>query len=72
MDNKILTVPYIAYESMLVKEERQHNKMVAIIILLTILLVVTNSIWIYVWNRSEQKQELPVVLETDNAVEQDG
>lgn len=72
MDNKNLTVPYIAYESMLVKEDRQHKRMIIVIIMLTILLVVTNAIWIYEWEYSEKGHEPTMAYEADNEVEQDG
>ncbi len=71
MDKNNLTVPYIAYESMLDREDRQHTKMVMVIVLLTVILVATNAIWIYMWN-SRSEQELPIVLETSNEDEQDG
>lgn len=49
--NKNKNVPYIVYEAMLEKEDRQQRRMVIIIILLIVLLVVSNIIWIYEWNQ---------------------
>lgn len=46
-----LTIPYIAYESMLAKEDTQQRRMVYIIIFLIALLVVTNVIWLVAWNQ---------------------
>lgn len=50
-ENDKLTVPYIVYESMLDKEDRQQRRMVYVIILLIVLLVVTNVIWLVAWNQ---------------------
>lgn len=49
--NKNKNVPYIVYEAMLEKEDRQQRRMVIIIILLIVLLVASNIIWIYEWNQ---------------------
>ncbi len=50
-----VTIPYIAYESMLAKEDRQQKRIVivmgSIIALLVILLVVTNVVWLVAWNQ---------------------
>lgn len=56
-DNKIVTVPYAAYESMLAREDKQQRRMVIIIILLIILLVVSNVIWIFEWNKYDYVTE---------------
>lgn len=50
-DNYKLTVPYIVYESMLAKEDRQQRRLVYVIILLIVLLVASNVIWVYEWNQ---------------------
>ena len=50
-EDKTMSVPYIVYESMLDKEDRQQRRMVYIIILLIVLLVVTNVIWLVAWNQ---------------------
>lgn len=49
--NNNMNVPYIVYEAMLEKEDRQQRRMVIIIILLIVLLVASNVIWIYYWNQ---------------------
>ena len=50
-DRTQLTIPYIAYESMLAKEDTQQRRMVYVIIMLIALLVVTNVIWLVAWNQ---------------------
>lgn len=49
MEAHDLNVPYIVYEAMLEKEDRQQRRMVVIIILLIVLLVLSNLVWIYEW-----------------------
>ena len=62
-----LTIPYIAYESMLAKEDTQQRRMVYIIIFLIALLVVTNVIWLVAWNQYDY-----VDVETEISAEQSG
>lgn len=50
-DNRQLMIPYVAYESMLAKEDLQQKRMIYVIILLIVLLLVTNIIWIVAWNQ---------------------
>ena len=50
-DKDILTIPYVVYESMQARDERQHIRLVHIIILLSILLAVTNVIWLVVFSQ---------------------
>ena len=66
-DNDKLTVPYIVYESMLDKEDRQQRRLVAVIVLLIVLLVTTNVVWLFVWNQYEYEytDEYSVELEAD-------
>ena len=56
-DRTQLTIPYIAYESMLAKEDTQQRRMVYIIIMLIVLLVVTNLIWLVAWNQYDYVDE---------------
>lgn len=49
--NNNMNVPYIVYEAMLEKEDRQQRRMVVIIILLIVLLVASNLVWVYFWNQ---------------------
>lgn len=50
MEKEDMTIPYIAYESMLYKEDTQQKRMVVIIVILVLLLVITNAMWLYYWN----------------------
>lgn len=67
LNKEQLTIPYIAYESMLAKEDMQQRRMVYIIIFLIALLVVTNVIWLVAWNRYDY-----VDVETDISANQSG
>lgn len=49
-DKELMTIPYIVYESTLEKEDRQHKRLVVIIVILIALLFVSNAMWIYFWN----------------------
>jgi hypothetical protein len=51
MEKHDVTVPYIAYESMLDKEDRQQKRMVIIIVVLVVLLLTTNLMWLIAWNQ---------------------
>lgn len=51
MESKNRNVPYIVYESMLEKEDRQQRRMVVIIVLLIVLLVASNLVWVYEWTQ---------------------
>jgi len=66
-----VTIPYIAYESMLAKEDRQQKRIVivmgSIIALLVILLVVTNVVWLVAWNQYDYVDDT-----TEISAEQDG
>ena len=68
-DRTQLTIPYIAYESMLAKEDTQQRRMVYIIIMLIVLLVVTNLIWLVAWNQYDYVEE---EVSTDISAQQDG
>ena len=61
-----LTIPYIAYESMLAKEDTQQRRMVYIIIFLIALLVVTNVIWLVAWNQYDYVDGYSVDLQADD------
>ncbi len=76
-DNDKNMIPYIAYESMLDKEDRQQRRLVYVIIALVILLVVTNVIWLVAWNQYDYVDEYEVELDSGdggnaNYIGQDG
>lgn len=50
MDDKIVTVPYIAYESAMARNERHIKRLLISLLITVVLLVVTNLAWLYVWN----------------------
>lgn len=62
-----LTIPYIAYESMLAKEDTQQRRMVYIIIFLIALLVVTNVIWLVAWNQYDYVDGYSIEAEQDGS-----
>lgn len=57
MEAKNKNIPYIVYEAMLEKEDRQQRRMVVIIILLITLLVASNTFWVYEWNQYDYVDE---------------
>lgn len=52
MEEKI-TVPYIVYESSMARAERQHKRLWIALIVAVVMIVVTNIVWLYVWNSYE-------------------
>ena len=69
-DDKLLTIPYVAYESMLDKEDRQQRRMVVAIIVLIVLLVVTNVIWLVAWNQYDyvDAEDYQVDVDAENGI----
>lgn len=51
MEKEDMMIPYIAYESMLYKEDTQQKRLVVVMIILVVLLVVTNAMWLIAWNQ---------------------
>ena len=76
-NDKNMSVPYIVYESMLDKEDRQQRRLVYVIIMLVVLLVVTNVIWLVAWNQYDYVDDYSVELDggdggNANYIGQDG
>lgn len=70
--NKQMSVPYIVYEAMLEKEDRQQRRLVGVIILLVVLLVASNAFWVYEWNsydyaETEEQTQIELEAEEGNA-----
>lgn len=61
-----MNIPYIVYEAMLDREDRQQRRMVTIIILLILLLVASNLVWVYEWNQYDYVDSESVELEADD------
>ena len=51
MDNENLTVPYIVYESAMVRAERRDKWLILVIVIDIILLVASNIAWMICWNQ---------------------
>ncbi len=51
MEEKNMTVPYIAFEATADRAERRDKRNAAIITILVVLLVITNLAWIIAWNQ---------------------
>lgn len=51
MDDKIVTVPYIVYESAMARNERHVKRLLISLLITVVLLVVTNLAWMSMWNR---------------------
>lgn len=60
-------VPYIVYESMLAKEERQQKRLVIALIVLIIALFLSNALWLYWWNQYDYVDELTIEAEQDGS-----
>lgn len=50
MDDKIVTVPYIVYESAMARNERHIKRLLLALLITIVLLVVTNLAWMGMWN----------------------
>lgn len=50
MDDKIVTVPYIVYESAMARNERHIKRLLISLLITVVLLVVTNLAWMGMWN----------------------
>jgi len=65
-----LNVPYIVFESVLDKQDRQQKRIImvmgGIIIVLILLVVISNALWFYEWNQYDY-----VYTESDIEVESD-
>ena len=48
-NDKLTTIPYIAFESAQARNERIIKRLIAALILVIVLLFATNAIWIYEW-----------------------
>lgn len=66
MENKNRNIPYIVYEAMLEKEDRQQRRMVVIIILLIVLLVSSNLLWIYEWNQYDYVDSSSIEIDAED------
>ena len=61
-----MSIPYIVFESMLDRGDRQQKRMVAIIILLIVLLVASNLVWVYEWNQYDYVDSESIELDADD------
>ena len=68
--NEKLVVPFIAYESVLARNERIVRRLIITIVILATLLVVSNFAWLYAWCQYEYVDE--EVSTTTTTVKQDG
>ena len=65
-DNKTLaTIPFIVYESAVEKADRQHRRLVVVIIVLIALLFASNAIWLYAWLQYDYVEEYEITAEQD-------
>ncbi len=64
MTDKIKDIPYIAYDEALARFERINRRSFIIIIVLTVLLFLTNGVWIYY---ESQWQGVTTTVTQDNA-----
>lgn len=65
-DNRTLaTIPFIVYESAVEKADRQHRRLVAVIIVLIVLLFASNAIWLYALLQYDYVEEYEITAEQD-------
>lgn len=62
------TIPYIAYESVLARNERTVKRLIISLLMCTLLLLLSNCAWLYAWCQYEYVDE----TETTTTVTQDG
>ena len=66
MDNK--NIPYIVYESAQARNERTIKRLIAALIIATILIFASNIVWSYIWTQYdyvETEEELRVHISTE-------
>lgn len=69
MDDKIVTVPYIVYESAMARNERHIKRLLFALLLTVVLLAVTNLAWLYMWNGYDYADyDESVDLSTDSGI----
>lgn len=64
-DEKMLTVPYVAHQSAVARQERQMRRMWIVILLLICALIGTNLAWV-IYNSQFEIVEESVMVEQDN------
>ena len=60
-------VPYIVYEAMLAKEERQQRRLVIVIIVLILLFAAFASYVLYKWSQYDYVDEVSIEAEQDGS-----
>ena len=61
-----VTVPFIVYESVTEKADRQQKRLIVIIGILIGLLFLTNALWLIAWNSYDYVDDYSVELEADD------
>lgn len=59
-DREPINVPFVVYESVAEKADRQQKRLVVIIAILIGLLFLTNALWLIAWNSYEYVDEYSV------------
>lgn len=67
MDDKIVTVPYIVYESAMARNERHIKRLLVALLITIVLLVITNLAWMGMWNSYDYADE-SVDLNGENGI----
>lgn len=67
MDDKIVTVHYIVYESAMARNERHIKRLLISLLITVILLVITNLAWMGMWNSYDYADE-SVDLSSENGI----
>lgn len=76
-DKEILTVPYVAYESAITRDERTIKRLYYIICIIIVCFLVSNLAWLYMWNQydyisDESSIEMGTDIGNNNYIGNDG
>lgn len=66
MENK--TVPYIVYESSQARAERRDRRFIIALIIVTVMLFVSNIIWVYEWTQYDYSSEQTVTVDGKDGI----
>ena len=59
-DKEPIAVPFVVYESATEKADRQHRRLVIVIVILIALLFLSNALWLIAWNSYDYIDEYSV------------
>ena len=57
MDNKLITIPYIAFEGELARQERYIKRLAVVLAISVVLIFISNALWLYAWCQYDYSSE---------------